>query len=113
MVPAPTSVVSNVAWFLFVESLPPLVTKVRLSGRLSGLLASQVTVELSPVRTLVGAALQVILGALPAEASPVIDRSGVAPDGAGVAEALNGGISGAPLTSICSMASPAWMSSRA
>src|SRR5215831_17595726 len=72
MGPAPASVVSRCAWLRLEESLPPLATKVIASGRLSALVASQLMVELSPMRTLGGAAEHVIRGALATDVSAVV-----------------------------------------
>src|SRR5215471_21554645 len=82
-----------------------------LSGRLSGLVASQVMVELSPMRTLTGAAVQVMRGGA---AAAISEGGAPTEEGGWVAEGVvTGWTSGAALTSMSSTPSPTWMSSNA
>src|SRR6185437_10209004 len=69
--PAPASAVSRVAWLRLAESLPPFETKAIDSGRLSGLVASQLIPAVSPTRTVAGEAVQEILGGFMAAVSVV------------------------------------------
>src|SRR5262249_5344978 len=101
MGPAPASVVSSRAWLRLEDNLPPLATNVTLTGRLSGLVASQVIVELSPMRTLAGDAEPVIFGGAP-PAAVSVDAAG----GGTVAPGFMGCISGADDTSMSSTPSP-------
>src|SRR5579871_5723540 len=107
MGPAPAPDVSSVAWVPLAVSLPPLEEKVTLTGRLSGLEASQEMVARSPIRTTAGDTVQAICGMLAREVSPVGTESGVKT--ACVRDAgLTGCTSGAELTSITSTPSPTW-----
>src|SRR5258708_20104198 len=70
MGPEPVSAVSRVARLLAEVIFPLLALKRSVRGRLSGLLASQVMVVVSPARTVAGDATQAIVGGLGSAPAP-------------------------------------------
>src|SRR2546423_67729 len=100
--PGVASVVSSVARLLPGVNRPPFELNRMVTGRLSGLVALQEMVEVSPTRTLLGDAVQFMVGALGAAAGAV---------SAGAAAAVGAGA--ASVSSISSTLSPTWMSSSA
>src|SRR5882672_1125116 len=101
MGPEPVSAVSRVARLLEEVIFPLLALKRTVTGRLSGLAASQVMVVVSPARTVAGDATHAIVGGLGRAAVPGCSV---------VTVEVGATITGASAISMSSTWSPAWMS---